>query len=188
MISKQAVYEYVARMSDGIRDNYRAAILHTNGAKVPSNADRYTGHAWDANHWTVGIETEDDGDPATPWTALQLDAIVALLKELQIPAQLLKETRSEGLGWHRQYDSWNKSNHSCPGDVRRDQIKAVVLPKLKGDDMDAAEVKLIIQKYLEASQPEARDNENFVTGIRRFLLNQARPSDASGQAEGWDFA
>jgi N-acetylmuramoyl-L-alanine amidase len=169
-----AKFEPVGRMDDGARDTrWNAVVLHTNGAKTPTNGDlfdwwshgsqpgvgahiqvaweqpgkaddftyqyldtdRYTGHAWDANRWTVGVETEDGGNPATPWTDQQVDAIVAVLLALNVPAQLLKETPSHGVGYHQQYASWNKSNHNCPGPVRVQQIRDVIIPRLEEGDV-----------------------------------------------------
>lgn len=89
-------------------------------------------HAYSASEWAVGVETEDDGHPATPWTTAQIKAIVALCRELKVPARLLKETASDGVGWHEQHPSWNKTAHSCPGSVRERQIHEEILPRLRG--------------------------------------------------------
>src|SRR6266498_772287 len=62
---------------------------------------RYTGHAWDANHWTVGIENEDDGKPNMPLSAFQIDTIIDIAHQLKVPGKKLKETRSSGVGWHQ---------------------------------------------------------------------------------------
>jgi hypothetical protein len=96
------------------------------------DTDLAIGHAWDASRFAVGIETEDDGDPSTPWTAAQTRSIVALLAELKIPGKLLLEAASDGVGWHQFYPSWNKSAHNCPGPVRVAQIRDVIIPWLKG--------------------------------------------------------
>jgi len=93
---------------------------------------RYTGHAWDANHWTVGIETEDDGDPSKPWTPAQVKSLVLILRTLRVPAVPLRCGRSEGVGFHQQFSgkdapcSWNRRNHNCPGPVRRNQLGTVL--------------------------------------------------------------
>lgn len=87
-------------------------------------------HAYSASEWAVGIETEDDGHPSTPWTNAQLDTIIAICRELKVPGQLLKDSPSDGIGWHEMYADWNKSGHSCPGSVREKQIRDVILPAL----------------------------------------------------------
>lgn len=88
-------------------------------------------HAYSASEWAVGIETEDDGHPERPWTPQQVTAIIRLLRALKVPPRLLKETPSNGVGWHEQYPSWNRTAHSCPGHVREKQIRDVILPALR---------------------------------------------------------
>jgi hypothetical protein len=95
------------------------------------DTDLSLGHAFAANGFAIGIETEDDGHPGKPWPDAQLEAIVALLIDLEIPAQLLKVGASDGLGWHQQFDAWNESGHNCPGPVRVAQIRNEVIPLLK---------------------------------------------------------
>lgn len=87
-------------------------------------------HAYSASEWAVGIETEDDGNPSVPWTDAQITTIIAICRELGVPGQLLKEGASDGIGWHEQYPSWNKTAHSCPGKVREHQIHDRILPAL----------------------------------------------------------
>jgi hypothetical protein len=87
-------------------------------------------HAYAASEWAVGIETEDDGDPSTPWTPEQVATIIAICRELNVPGQLLAETASGGVGWHEQYPSWNQTGHHCPGPVRERQIREQIIPAL----------------------------------------------------------
>lgn len=107
------------------------------------NSDRQTGHAWDANPWAIGIETWDGGkDPAPDWNPAQIGSIVTLLYQLGIPPQKLKEAASNGVGWHRQFTSWNKSGHTCPGDKRAKQVTNVIIPKLTAKGKEEDEVKI----------------------------------------------
>lgn len=87
-------------------------------------------HAYSASEWAVGIETEDDGHPDTPWTQAQLDTIIAICRELSIPGKLLADGPSDGVGWHEQYADWNRDGHHCPGTVREHQIRTLILPAL----------------------------------------------------------
>jgi hypothetical protein len=96
-----------------------------------ADSDAYLGHAWDANTFAAGVETWD-GAQVIQWNPAQLDAIDTLLREMSIPAQALKETPSDGVGYHREYNSWNTSNHSCPGDPRVAQVPGVIA-RLGGD-------------------------------------------------------
>jgi hypothetical protein len=89
-------------------------------------------HAYGASEWSIGIETEDDKDPSKPWTPAQVKTIIALCRELKVPGRLLKQTPSDGVGWHEQYPAWNSSAHSCPGPVREKQIREEILPALQG--------------------------------------------------------
>jgi hypothetical protein len=93
-------------------------------------------HAFGASEWAAGFETEDDGNPNNPWSDAQINKIVAGLQAMKVPAQLLKEGPSDGVGWHQKYDSWNQHNHNCPGKVRVEQINDIIIPRLKeGSDM-----------------------------------------------------
>jgi hypothetical protein len=113
------------------------------------------GHAWDANRFAIGIETEDEGKPAQPWTAAQIDTLVRLLKELGVPPVVLPEGGGDGVGWHQLYDSWNRSAHNCPGDVKRVQIKNDVIPGLTEEDMTPDEVKQIVLGVLGVGSEDA---------------------------------
>jgi hypothetical protein len=90
---------------------------------------RYTGHAWDANHWSVGVETQDDGVPSKPWTDAQIASIVLICQALKVPAKLLDcPGPGDGVGWHEKCPTWNQSHHVCPGSVREAQIRNVIIP------------------------------------------------------------
>lgn len=84
-----------------------------------------------ANRDAISIETEDDGNPATPWTDAQQRAICALLvwacDTHDIPRRLAKSSSDAGIGWHSQFREWNRSGHQCPGPVRQSQIPWLVL-------------------------------------------------------------
>jgi hypothetical protein len=151
------------------------------------DTDRFTGHAWDANHWTVGIETEDAGDPSIPWTPAQIDTILRILRILKVPPQLLKEGRSHGIGFHAQYDSWNQSNHGCPGPRRRNQI-GVIIERLLEGDMDEADVARIARKVAwdvlaVTADKYAEQAVDVGLGIHAAVMGLARPDkDVRGKA------
>jgi hypothetical protein len=88
-------------------------------------------HAYSASEWAPGIETEDYGKSSDVWTQAQIDALIAYCVWAKIPAQFLKETPSEGVGWHRQYASWNQSGHACPTSPRIQQIGDLIIPGIK---------------------------------------------------------
>jgi peptidoglycan hydrolase-like protein with peptidoglycan-binding domain len=86
--------------------------------------------AYASNAFAVQVETEDDGNPATPWTEQQVAAAVNICKALEVPNKILANEPSDGVGWHSLYTDWNLSGHDCPGTVRMNQIKNEVLPEL----------------------------------------------------------
>jgi hypothetical protein len=151
------------------------------------DTDRQTGHAWDANSWAIGMESQDSGSSADPglWTPNQLDTIDRLCRTLGIPAQALKEGPSSGVGYHRQFDSWNQSHHSCPGDAKVAQV-AGIIARLKGDD--------------DVITKDAGNALSFIYGMNERWKKNARPTSATkpdmgdgadhtGAAQnGWDYA
>jgi hypothetical protein len=205
MILPFATYKPVARMNDGPRENYRAAILHTNGGKVPADGDlynwwmhgaapdigahlqvtwegrvfqyldtnRYTGHAWDANHWTVGIETEDGGDPSRRWTNAQINSIVRILLTLDVPPKGLLCLRSHGIGYHQQCDTWNKRKHNCPGPVRRNQI-GIIVERLREVHMALKE----LAADMGTSEDRMRRALDYLLGVQASIDNKGLPTDA----------
>lgn len=92
------------------------------------------------NGYCISVETEDGGHPETPWTPRQFQVLVDLLTwlghEHAIPMRLVRTTDDRGIGYHRQFPSWNPHNHSCPGDVRLRQLATELLPALQGADAD----------------------------------------------------
>ena len=140
-------------------------------------------HAFDANTWTFGIETWDNSDPAhTPWTEAQLNTIVKVLVLHDIPAQPLACLPSNGVGYHRQCDSWNKSKHSCPGDPRVAQVP-LIIARLKEEYMalDA------LAKDLGTDSSRLKHALLELLGIASRVQGTGRPVNAT-VAEGFDWA
>jgi hypothetical protein len=123
------------------------------------DTDKSIGHAWDANAFAIGIETEDDGHCRKKWTDAQVNAIVALLFELGVPPKLLEQTPSDGVGWHRQYDSWNLSKHSCPCDARQMQVTSEIIPGLE-EEMSKS------NDYFEQLERDGVDPRQYSTVVR----------------------
>jgi hypothetical protein len=123
------------------------------------DTDLSIGHAWDANSFAIGIETEDDGHCRKRWTDAQVDSSVALLFELGVPPKLLEETPSDGVGWHRQYDSWNLSGHSCPCTARQLQVTSAILPGLE-EEMSKS------NEYFEQLEKDGVDPRQYSTVVR----------------------
>jgi len=117
------------------------------------DTSRVCWHAAGANPFSVSLESQDTGsspDPG-PWTQAQLDTIDRLARLLKCPAKTLKETASDGLGYHRLYDSWNPNVHSCPGDDKVNQFQGII-DRLKGDDMTKDEHDLLVQAAADAGR------------------------------------
>jgi hypothetical protein len=84
-------------------------------------------HAFSASEWSIAIETEDDGDPSTPWTEAQMRAIAKILHHHGVPARVLTSDKpGDGVGWHSQFSAWNHNGHRCVGAVRQAQIPHVL--------------------------------------------------------------
>jgi hypothetical protein len=125
----------------------------------------------------VGIETEDGGDCESPWPQAQIDGILKVLRELGVPGQKLKESASDGVGWHRQYASWNKSNHSCPCNTRQAQINDVIIPALQGGEEDDV--------ALEGTE---RDALAALWGAQRRTIGGAKPTSYGPKPDALDNA
>ena len=87
-------------------------------------------HAYSASEFAVGFEVQDDGDPTRPMTDAQIRFIVDVCRELGVPGRLLADGPSDGVGYHEQYPDWNRSGHTCPGAVRRQQVIDRIVPAL----------------------------------------------------------
>lgn len=84
-------------------------------------------HAYSASEWAIGIETQDDGNPNTPWTEAQVTSIAGILRYHRIPpVRLTSPSPASGVGFHREFTDWNGSGHYCPGSVREAQIPHVM--------------------------------------------------------------
>ena len=80
----------------------------------------------------VSIETASNTKASDPWTDAQVEQLINvgvwLHRTHGIPLRLCRSADDPGYGWHRQFDAWNPSAHSCPGDARVTQFKTVVFP------------------------------------------------------------
>lgn len=84
-------------------------------------------HAYAASEWAIGVETEDDGNPGTPWSPAQVRSLAQIGRFHGVPARMLVGSGpGDGVGYHQQNPAWNQSGHGCPGPVRVAQIPAVL--------------------------------------------------------------
>lgn len=95
-------------------------------------------HAVAANDYSVGIETEDDGDPdRTPWSEKQIEALARLLVWLSkthgIPLRLVSKPDEAGVAYHSQFNRPDGSSpwsiargKTCPGRARVPQVLTVI--------------------------------------------------------------
>lgn len=99
--------------------------------------DREADAQYDGNPLATSIETSDGGDPSRPWSAKQLDALVALgawwADQTKRPIVLATAYDGEGFGYHEQYPQWNKKRHACPGAVREKQYREIVIPRIRAE-------------------------------------------------------
>lgn len=95
--------------------------------------DRQANANWDANSFSISIETQDDGNPLTPWNEYQVTMIARVLffmhQEWNLPLVACPSPYGAGVGHHSLFYEWNKSRHGCPGRAREAQLYNVVLPR-----------------------------------------------------------
>lgn len=101
------------------------------------DTERQADAQWEGNRHGVSVETWDGGAPEqNPWNPAQIDSLVRLGHWLRaehgIPMHLCPGPQSPGVGYHRLFYEWNKSKHSCPGNLRVSQFHGEVLPRLAG--------------------------------------------------------
>jgi N-acetylmuramoyl-L-alanine amidase len=147
------------------------------------DTDRRIGHAFASNAFAIGIETEDDGNCLKRWTAAQVESIIALLEELGVPPQRLKETPSDGIGWHRLFPSWNQSGHACPCNTREAQIIEEIIPGLEDEVGTATQYfKQLEKDGLNPGQYSVL--VRFQWGYQHGLRNRPlRPRDAQDRVK-----
>lgn len=132
------------------------------------NTDFQADAQGDGNGYCISFETE--GFATEPLNRNQIDEIIRVGRYLQnhykIPAVMVERKTDKGWGYHRQFDSWNPNNHSCPGNIRLAQLKTVLLPALaddsERDDMTVEE----LDNYF-ASERGQRRIETAVTTVLR---------------------
>jgi hypothetical protein len=143
---------------DGTLEQYVDTDIRSS-AVLEGNYDSITVESWD------GGPGKFHGTDGPPWTEAQLDALAALAKWCSekhgIPLRQLPSSLSgtSGVGWHRQGidgnfppgilagrvpngEHWSPSaGKSCPGDTRIRQVVDEVIPRAKGDEMSAQDIK-----------------------------------------------
>lgn len=127
---------YASRAASGSTEVAHIQIALDGTAEQYADTKLILGLSWDANDFSVGIESQDGGVPAPPWTQAQLDKIDAILRELGVPARGLPENGSGGgVGYHSKFASWNQSGHTCPGPARVAQVPGIIA-RLAGTDQE----------------------------------------------------
>lgn len=132
---------------------------------------------YQASARAISIETEDEGDPVgIPWTAAQLDSIVAVIRWASathgIPLRVCPDPLAPGLGFHSMFGSpspWTPyKGKTCPGPTRVRQFHETVIPRL------TRPVALLQEEPDTMTMTEAR---NAVLALYTALLGRV-PSEA----------
>ncbi|MER7814569.1 N-acetylmuramoyl-L-alanine amidase [Streptomyces sp. NPDC096153] len=80
----------------------------------------------------VSVETASNLDHSDPWTAAQIEQLIALgvwmHKRHGVPLRICRSASDPGFGWHGQFKEWSTSGTACPGKARIAQFKALVFP------------------------------------------------------------
>lgn len=103
--------------------------------------DRQAAAQWSGNNYATSIETSDGatedkvGGWAPAWTDAQLASLIRIAvwwcRTTGNPPVLVTEPTGRGFGYHRQFTTWNQSNHACPGAVREAQLTDVIIPAVQ---------------------------------------------------------
>ncbi len=107
-----------------------------------------------ANSTAGSVETEDDGHPDQfPWSAPQLASMLRIAQfyheQHGVPLRQCRTWDDPGYGYHRLFPEWNPNSHSCPGDIRVQQFKTILLPAIMAgrwaleDDMTPEQAKML---------------------------------------------
>lgn len=86
------------------------------------------------NAYATSVETSDGGDPSRPWSDRQITALAGLAvwwcRQVGAPARLVTSTDDRGIGYHAQFREWAPDGRSCPGPVRIEQLRTIVIPRV----------------------------------------------------------
>jgi murein L,D-transpeptidase YcbB/YkuD len=131
-----------------------------------------------ASRWSGVIETEDDGNPGTPWTDAQMHAIADILSWYGathgVPMRLMQSPTDSGIGYHEQFREWNGDGHACPGTVRERQLLTEIIPSLsrhpaQGDDVMTALPTIGGRSKKSAEYQAALQHPQAVQNVRGLL-------------------
>lgn len=125
--ASSSLWGYFARPDVSVESHF-----YVNRTEVEQYID--TGRQADANRQAnvraISIESWDNRDPAhTPWTAAQMDLLVALVAWCcavhGIPAEFCPSWDAPGIGWHTMWGApspWTPVAKTCPGGPRIGQM------------------------------------------------------------------
>lgn len=141
---------------------------------------------WDANGYAVSIETLSNVAASDPWTTAQLAALTKLGRWLLathkgIGRRICRTPTDPGFGYHRLFQSWNQSAHSCPGNARVAQfpklVQSILAPTSppSGADMTVAE----LDAYLASPAGQKRIAVAFLAYVNAAALPYP-PKDTDG--------
>jgi hypothetical protein len=87
------------------------------------------------NAYANSVETSDGKAYTHPWSSKQLESLIRLTVDWCTltgnPCKLVTQPDERGLGYHRQFEIWNRDHHTCPGPVREGQLRMTVIPKAR---------------------------------------------------------
>jgi hypothetical protein len=139
-----------------------------------------------ASRWSGAIETQDNGNPATPWTDAQMQGIASILSWYGathgVPMRLMQNPTDSGIGYHEQFREWNSDSHACPGGVREHQLITQIIPSLsrqpaQGDAIVTALPTIGGRNKKAAEYQAALANPQAVENVRGLLKAHRMWSD-----------
>ena len=143
----------------------------------------------------VSLESASNLQASDPWTPAQVESLIKLgvwlHQEHGIPLRICRSADDPGFGYHRLFDAWNPSAHSCPGDTRIKQFREVVFPGIvaraagttttEEDDMPTtAEIADAVFTKLAAGGGVLENND--VARVATAVVAKLQPIEAAQNA------
>ncbi|WP_371480563.1 peptidoglycan-binding protein [Kitasatospora sp. NBC_00315] len=130
----QRIYEYW-RDSTNLESHfglgYDGSLAQFVGTQTRADANMYANRRPDGTG-AVSVETASRLDSSDPWTAQQVERLIALGVWLHqqhgLPLRICRTWDDPGYGYHRLFPQWSDGGTDCPGDARVKQFGDTVFP------------------------------------------------------------
>lgn len=131
--TSQRIYEYwqTTNLESHFGLGYAGDLGQYVGTETRADAN-YKANRRPDGTGAVSIETASNLEHTDPWTAQQIEKLIAVGAWLHqrhgIPLRVCRTASDPGFGYHRLHADWSVSGTACPGDARVRQFRNVVFP------------------------------------------------------------